>query len=403
MRSDKKLPSTKKISEKNRQHYKYRSNECLNCGQPLDLTDVYCPYCSQLNSTKQVSLKDFFSEFFNSIVSYDSRLRYTVSDLLFRPGRVTKNYSKGQRLKYANPFRFFLSVSIIYFLMNGLISTFFPDDNSTYEVTEKGTPFQFSWNTYTDDLDDDTSAKDDSIASVEIEMAKEKIRNTTGLKGLNNTIFSEIDKQRKADSISKKEPISYVSEKQLDTMAWVANVEERLSLYTEFYKKSDIEDPSIALDSLRHNKTRYHRWLYSRSVAAQKINKDPKAYAFYMLQKTPFFIFFFTPFYALFFWFIYSKKKFSYMEHMVFIFHLFSFIFIGLFIATLPDLLLGKEIFKSILFAIVGPFYLYKALRNFYGQSRFVTILKFVFLNIVFWIGASVAAALFFIITAAVY
>lgn len=399
------MPSTKKVSEKNRRHFKYRSNKCLNCEQPLDLSDVYCPYCSQLNSTKQLSLKDFFSEFFNSIVSYDSRLRYTVSNLLFRPGRVTKNYSNGQRLKYANPFRFFLSVSIIYFLIASLINSLWPEDNLRYDMNENKDSISFSWNDYNENKTKDVSAgaENDSIVATNLKMAEEKMANTPGVKKLDSTIFAAIAQQKKEDSITKEEPVTYYSEKQLDTMSWGDNVEERLTLYAEFYDKSTINNPIVALDSLRHTNTAYHRWLYSRSVAAKKVSDDPKAYAYYMLQKTPFFIFFFTPFYALFFWLIYSKKKFSYMEHMVFIFHLFSFLFIGLFITTLPDLLFKKQIFKSILFGLVGPFYFYKALRNFYEDGRFVTIVKFVFLNIVFWVGASIAAAIFFIITAAVY
>jgi len=86
---------------------KYRGVKCLNCGHPLDLSDVYCSYCGQINSTKKLSLGDFFKEFFSSIVNYDSRLRYTLKDLLFKPGTITKNYVGGQRLKYASPFRFF--------------------------------------------------------------------------------------------------------------------------------------------------------------------------------------------------------------------------------------------------------------------------------------------------------
>ena len=103
---------------------KYRGAECLNCGHPLDLSDVYCSYCGQLNTKKKLSLSDFFGEFLASIVNYDSRLRHTVKDILFRPGIITKNYVAGQRLRYANPFRFFLSTSIIYFLLQSLVSSF---------------------------------------------------------------------------------------------------------------------------------------------------------------------------------------------------------------------------------------------------------------------------------------
>jgi len=88
---------------------------------------------------------------------------------------------------------------------------------------------------------------------------------------------------------------------------------------------------------------------------------------------------------------------------MIFIFHIFSFLFIGMFIALIPDLLIGDEILLGILFTLIGPFYFYKALRNFYKQNRVITVLKFLFLNIVFFVSSFFAAAFFFVLTAAVY
>ncbi|MAO07963.1 MAG: hypothetical protein CL596_04545 [Alteromonas sp.] len=120
---------------------KYRGAKCLNCGHPLDLSDRYCSYCGQLNSTKQLSLGDFLGEFLSSIVNYDSRLRYTLKDLLFKPGTITKNYVEGQRLKYANPFRFFLSISIVYFLLQGLIVNV-GGNNNFVNFDEDGTPIE---------------------------------------------------------------------------------------------------------------------------------------------------------------------------------------------------------------------------------------------------------------------
>jgi hypothetical protein len=72
-------------------------------------------------------------------------------------------------------------------------------------------------------------------------------------------------------------------------------------------------------------------------------------------------------------------------------------------IALIPDLIFGSDFMMGVLFLLVGPFYFYKALRNFYKQGRFVTILKFLFLNFVFFISANIAAILFFAVTAAVY
>lgn len=109
---------------KGRFHPDFRGTECLNCGHLLAISDRYCPNCSQLNSTKKLSLKDFFDEFFSSLISYDSRLLKTLSAILLRPGRITKEYVEGKRVSYTIPFRFLLSVAIVYFLMMSVTGNF---------------------------------------------------------------------------------------------------------------------------------------------------------------------------------------------------------------------------------------------------------------------------------------
>ena len=72
-------------------------------------------------------------------------------------------------------------------------------------------------------------------------------------------------------------------------------------------------------------------------------------------------------------------------------------------VSLIPDTLIGIDIFGTILMLLIGPFYFYKALRNFYKQNRLITIIKFIFLNMVFFYSASIAAIIFFTITAAMY
>jgi hypothetical protein len=92
------------------------------------------------------------------------------------------------------------------------------------------------------------------------------------------------------------------------------------------------------------------------------------------------------------------------MEHLVFIFHIFSWIFVILLISLIPDLLFGGQSFvATLLLTLIGPFYFYKALRNFYKQNRVITLIKFVFLNVVFLISTSLFALIFFALTAAFY
>ncbi len=354
-----------------RKSLQYRDTKCLNCGQPLDKSDVYCPHCSQLNSNKHLSVKDFFAEFLNSIVVYDSRLRNTLKDLLFRPGVITRNYVKGQRLKYANPFRFFLSVSIIYFLLNSLIQVFQP-------ITE------------TDQLD--LNNNDSEV--IALDSLKQDFLSSRS----KDIIIS--DSLKKEESKKAFEPIS---EETLDTMSFINSYSKRFSLYNEYYEKTKIKSPLAALDSLHHQNTAFNRWVYSKNVTLEKIEEKPSEFINYVISKIPFFLFFFTPFYALFFWLIYSWQKYTYMEHTVFIFHIFSFIFLAMLLFLIPDLIIGTQFLVVCLFILIGPIYFYKALRNFYGQSRPVTLIKFVFLNTVFVIGLSFAAIIFVAASAAVY
>ena len=50
----------------------YRGTKCLNCDHPLDVSDKFCPNCSQANTNKKLTLFDLFSEFFATINLYKS-------------------------------------------------------------------------------------------------------------------------------------------------------------------------------------------------------------------------------------------------------------------------------------------------------------------------------------------
>lgn len=357
-------------TSRGRKALQYRGTKCLNCGHPLDRSDIYCPHCSQLNSDKQLSVKDFFSEFIRSIIVYDSRLRNTLKALLFRPGVITRNYIEGQRLRYANPFRFFLSVSIIYFLLKsfgGFIKTAenFEPENSLFAAGNE-TPI-------------------DSL-----------------LVDPQNGIFNQ---QFLGDTLKAKTlgiP-AYYSEETLDSLSFFEEYRQRASLYHSYFNHSKIENPAKALDSLGHTNSISHRWLYSRAISFYKITHHTDEFVKYISSKLPFFLFFFTPFYALFFWLSYSREKYTYMEHIIFVFHIFSFIFLSMLIFWLPQFLLDTSLFQNLLFFILGPLYFYLALRKFYGQGKRRTLFKFVFLSIVFGLSFIFAMSLFVAFSAAVY
>ena len=116
----------------------YHSEKCLNCGTPLETSDKFCHQCGQINSKKRLSLNDFFSEFLSNFLSYDSRIWNTISGILFQPGKVTKEYCAGRRKRYANPFRFFLTVSIVFFLLGQVVLNWDGDFSTFVNSIHKG-------------------------------------------------------------------------------------------------------------------------------------------------------------------------------------------------------------------------------------------------------------------------
>ena len=372
----------KLIKYSERKSLQYRGSVCLNCSCKLHESDRYCPNCSQINTTKKLSILDFFKEFLESVFTFDSRLRHTVKDLLFKPGKITKEYVNGKRIKYANPFRFYLSVSIIFFILMSflnLIKLFAPDTTTPptankLKIEEKKHSTPIILETFKDSL---TSEKFIENLNPEEQQA---------LKEVNLTFQG-----------------SYISEENLDTLSWSNALVRRGSLYYNFYTKRKIRDSNKALDSLNHKKNKFNKWLYDKNKDIERVQDNPKAFLNYLLSKIPFFLFFFAPFFAFFFWLIYSKEKYSYMEHLIFIFHVFSFMFLIFSIALIPDFFLGNNIIFAIFFTLLCPFYFYKALRNFYKQNRLVSIIKFLFLNLAFFITVRITALLFFSITAVAY
>ena len=97
-----------------------RGIECLNCKQPISNNDNFCSNCGQVNDELPLSIKQFISEFFSGFFSFDTRFFKTFIPILFKPGKVSKDYIKGKRRRYVNPFQLYLHVTILFFLVQGM-------------------------------------------------------------------------------------------------------------------------------------------------------------------------------------------------------------------------------------------------------------------------------------------
>ena len=91
------------------------SPNCLNCGSHL--RGQYCGSCGQRSRGRLIKLWQLISEAFGDLFELDSRLWQTIVPLVIRPGRLTYDYLQGRRARYMPPFRMYLVLSLIFFVV----------------------------------------------------------------------------------------------------------------------------------------------------------------------------------------------------------------------------------------------------------------------------------------------
>ncbi len=200
-----------------------RGIECLNCSQPIGSSDNFCSNCGQVNDEQPLSIVHFFTEFFAGFFSFDSRFFNTFIPLLFKPGKVSKEYIEGKRKRYVNPFQLYLHITILYFLISGFISWRY---EYTYEDTATNKIENINKNS-----DKDSIAKNkDNVAELDLGFIDLSISNNTATteyflnskdsitRILSNQIKKEIDTLLKEEKIIKTLKNSSLTTKTKDSV-----------------------------------------------------------------------------------------------------------------------------------------------------------------------------------------
>lgn len=358
------------VYNKGRFQLKFRGTVCLNCGQPLDISDRYCPNCAQANSTKKVSLADFFDEFFSNIISLDSRLYRTISSMILRPGMITKEYIQGKRMRYANPFRFMLSLAIIYFVMLEFTGDFSNLDrlgNSEKEISfDPGSAF----NLIVDDESQDAAEARKLIDSLDVDVGDR-------IAAYNNN----------RDSMIVSDPSGYFGK--ITGASLMERIGKKQQFFSTLLQKDSIAGFQDAIEKFGVTNNLENRTSFSIARSTLRVAHQPGTFLNDVISNLPFVTFFFLPIFTVFIVLVYIRKKYTYTDNLIFSFHNQSLLFILLIVSFLIDSIFSTS--TAWIALTVFSIWLYIAMRNFYGQGHFKTIIKYLFLNMVFFILAGIA------------
>lgn len=324
---------------------------CRNCLSPMPDDAVFCPNCSQKNTTGKLPVGELVREFVSMQFNLDSKVLKTAF-ALFNPGKLTIEYFKGKHKSFVNPLRIFLVTAIFLFAF----------------VSFK-----------TSDLSIDT-ADTDFTAIAERELA---LQNLDSINRVVSGQFNNPEVNAALDSV-------FLTFK---TVEGGGSDSIPLSLFQMnklLIAPKDIADlePDELADKYNITAT-FERIVFKQTVKALK---DGKGLYQYFLGKVTLMILLMMPVLALFLKLLYFRRGFYYVEHLVFSFHYHAFAFLICIFLTL----LGGYMGGWIALFIVGIFvYQFLAMKRVYAQSFGKTFLKFLILNFMYLILSFV----FFILT----
>jgi hypothetical protein len=323
--------------------------ECLNCGGHL--RGQYCGNCGQRGSSRLISLWELLRDAFGDLFELDSRLWRTLVPLVIRPGRLTHDYLQGRRVRYMPPFRMYLVLSLLFFLVaffdpRESLGIFYEPQTAEEETArEHGEAARIA-----DEVRRDLAAEG-IIAGAPHASPEAGEESEDGLNIRVNT-----DGQAEADC--------QVDEFSINGPEWLKRrlTPERLAQICEEMKKDDGRQ--------------FLRNLYDNIPIALIVLLPIMAFVLKLL---------------------YPLSRRYYVEHLLFFVHFHAFLFLILtlqiLIGRLNSVLPTPEavgILVIVAASFYVPVYLFVAMRRVYGQGRLVTAFKYIALSVSYFAGFTV-------------
>ena len=96
------------------------SSACINCG--TDGEGTFCQQCGQKLQIPRLTFKQFGRDILDRVLGLEGMLPRTMKGLSSNPGRVIREYVKGNRKRYVNPVSYYFVMFGVYLLMLSLLN-----------------------------------------------------------------------------------------------------------------------------------------------------------------------------------------------------------------------------------------------------------------------------------------
>ncbi len=391
-----------------------KQQNCLNCN--AHVYGKYCHICGQENLEPTESVWHLITHFINDITHFDGKFFATTKLLMLKPGFLSAEYKRGRRNNYLNPVRMYVFTSFIFFFAffstvhinedmfedtsdNSMLQAVAMQDSVSYAAFHKELKKMDPGGVkvVTRALNDGRSAsRQDFQKTLDSLRPKRRTywRNSPislvrKMDSVRYTYF--INTVREMDSVTLASFTRAINEgvpmTQAEVMEYRAGARANsATIFGRAYKDQSEYDSLIKAGVVKHNwltRLVVHKTFEVTAKISRSNGKVMSSILNIVLHNFPQMLFLSLPLFALFLKLLYFRHKdYQVVSHGIFTVHLYIFYFIVL----LTMILLGELASMThtswpndvgALLSVLLFVYEYKAMRNFYGQRRAKTFLKF--------------------------
>jgi hypothetical protein len=344
------------------------TENCLNCGEVL--TGQHCSHCGQPAKVRVLSLWGLIKDVIGDVLDADSRVWRTLWPLAFRPGLLTQEFLRGRRARYTPPFRMYLVLSLVFFVLASLSD---PGSEVAVQVDDGGTNIR---------LGDGGGAGDETttVPATTPPAPKEALDADTSK--LVDQLVSRMPEQERARIRSD-----------LERNLVTASPEERAAV-AKF-----IADP-CGEDNFKVEAGPFlERYEPRLRDACRKIVADQQSFGRALWNNIPKMMFLFLPLIAAAMSLLYIRSGRYYVEHLLFVVHFHAFFFLAGGVVLLLErtsewtqgpvatVITAAQSVLGAALTFYVPWYLLRALRRVYAQSWWKTLPKYALLGLAYFVS----------------
>lgn len=319
------------------------SEACLNCG--TGLMGPFCYYCGQPDKNFLRFFPALLRELLEDFLDFDSRFMRTLKPLLFRPGRLTRDYLDGRRFRYVPPLRLYIFSSIAFFFLAAILAS------DQIQVSRGDEPGDMPVTAVTIG-DSDEEKLEEALEHLDPDLRAE--------------IESEIEKAKQDAEDEEEHTFNFNGE------PWDRETNPLIIPLMPDWVNEWVNDE-----------------IEESPQKGKEIEENPDLIKDKIFELLPATMFVLLPIVALMlkFWYLFAKKY--YVEHLIYALHNHSFLFVMLLLLMLANAFAGWQDpgeeglattvvnFLNAAVTIWIPIYMFLSLKRVYRQGWALTLVKF--------------------------